>query len=187
MRIFLPLLGLILFIASCKQPAKKSSTDLDEMAKELKKNSPGINAGAENFSIKAAEGWAKMDTNISGLKCLFVTSALEDENDRFRENLNVVTERCGSMGLEAYMAATRTNLKTLTGYEEQKVSDKSINGMDFTNIKYSHTYGGMPIDVDLYVTVKEGVAYLITCSVKKGELGRWDKYFQPMVESFTIN
>ncbi len=187
MRIILTFLGAVLLLTSCSQPAKKKTKDLDELAKEIKKSSPGVNAGASNFSIREAAGWSKKDTNFSGLKCLFVSSPLENKQDRFRENLNVITERCGEMDLESYYKATAENLKTLTGFEEKKLSDKTINGMEYKNLKYTHAYGGTPIDVDLYVTVKDGVAYLITCSVLKGDLARWESSFEPMVESFTIN
>lgn len=177
-----------LFLAACKQPAKKNSmSDLDELAKEVKKNSPGVNAGSGHFSIVPAEGWTKLDTSIMGLNCTFISSQLDSKKDHFRENLNVVTERCGSMGLDEYYKAALSNMETLGSFKLGKVSDKSIAGLDFKNVKYAHVYNGIPVDVDLYITIKEGVAYLITCSALDGEMEKWAPRFEAMVSSFSLN
>ncbi|MBI3140073.1 MAG: hypothetical protein HYZ15_15970 [Sphingobacteriales bacterium] len=177
----------VLFLAACKQPAKKSSPGgLDELAKEVRKNSPGANAGSGHFSIVPAEGWTKLDTSIMGLNCTFISSRLDSEKDHFRENLNVVTEHCGSMGLDEYYAAAVSNMETLSGFKLGKVSDKSIGGTEFKNVKYSHVYSGIPVEVDLYITVKEGIAYLITCSALSGEMEKWGPRFEAMVTSFSV-
>lgn len=178
---------LLMLITACQQPAKQKTSDLDKLASEVRKKSPGVNAGADNFSIIAAEGWTKKDTSFSGLKCQFIRSPFENKDDRFQENLNVMTELCGEMDLETYYKAMRTNLETLYGFFERKVSEKTINGMEFKNLRYAHTYGGIPLDVDLYVTVKDGIAYLITCSSYQDEMSRWQATFESMVKTFTIN
>jgi hypothetical protein len=54
-------------------------------------------------------------------------------------------------------------------------------------MQYEHEYSGIPLDVKVYAVIKDGVAYLINCTVPRGKLGDWMKQIDEVVESFKIN
>ena len=182
--LFIALAVIIAFSPACKNSTKEKNIE-DDIRKAVK-NNPGINAGSNTFSIEAPAGWTIKDTSLMGMKYTFLSSELENNSDNFKENVNIVTERCGSMGLDDYYSASLTGLKTMPGFERGKESDRSINNIEFKNLKYSHSYGGMPIDVDVYFTIRDGLAYIITCSAKKGEMDKWETQFREAVSSFSF-
>jgi hypothetical protein len=172
---------------SCKSKQKDGPATEKEVEALLKK-SKGLNAGSGNFDVTTPEGWERIDTTEMGMKLIYLMSPQSDANDMFRENINIVTEKTGSMSLENYMTLSKTNMKKmLANFNEVETSDQTISGEPGSVMHYQHEYGGTPLDVKAYVVIKDGVAYLINCTVPKGKLGDWMKPINDVIESFKIN
>lgn len=137
------------------------------------------------FSIDAPEGWTKSDTMINAQQIIFLTSPLDDASDNFRENVNVVTENTQGMRMDEYIETSLQVLRSgLSDFNEGKISERSINGIEFKTLHYSHNYSGYPIEADVWFTIKDNKAWLITCSAKQGEFDEWAPAFETAVRSF---
>jgi hypothetical protein len=171
--------------ASENKPDKENGTgesDISEHSGSTKTDTTG------EFDISAPSGWTKTDTIMEGQRIVFVKSPREGANDNFVENVNVLTEKIGSMQMDEYVDLSITNIKKgLTGFKQGKISDRSINGYEFKCLRYSHVYSGFPIDVDVYFTLQSGTAYIITCSAKGGKISEWESEFDEVIRSFRLN
>jgi hypothetical protein len=142
--------------------------------------------GTGRFSIEAPEGWTKSDTFLMGNEFTFLKSP-EEKNDDFLENINVVKENVGSAGLDEYYDKSLSMMKKgLTGFEEGESGNKTINGIEFKNLKYTHNYNGMLLDVDLYLAIHNRVGFVITCTAKKGKLSQYQPAFDQALRSFSF-
>ncbi len=176
------------FLPACKDSKTKEKGRFpDEIRKEESDKKPGSESGNSQFSITAPEGWTKKDTFMMGQQITFLISPQEDPSDDFKENVNVVTEKTGSININDYLDKSITTLKNvLNNFVQGNISNLSINGLEFKKMQYSHVYGGVPIDVDVYFTVKEGMGYVITGSAKGGTISKWEPRFEEAVQSFKV-
>lgn len=181
------LLTASVLLFSCKSKQKDGPATEKEVENLLKK-SKGLNAGSGNYDVTTPDGWERIDTTEMGMKLIYLLSPQADANDQFRENINIVTERTGDMSLENYMALSKTSMKKmLANFNEVETSDQPISGLPGRAMHYQHEYNGIPLDVKAYVVIKNGIAYLINCTVPKGKLGDWMKPINTVIESFQVN
>jgi hypothetical protein len=66
----------------------------------------------------------------------------------------------------------------------RKTGDITVDGVPAKSIDYSHTVQGYPIDVNAVLLVKNGMAYVITSSIEKGKMNRWEDEINFVVNSF---
>jgi hypothetical protein len=174
----------LLLIVGCKQ--KKALTP-EEIEKAVRKN-PNLNAGSGSYSITAPDGWDKTDTLLMGMRATVIFSPVESPGDDFRENINIVTERTGNKTTEEYLRLSRDNMKNmLTDLKEIDNGTKKINGHTANWIKYSHSYMGYALEVKVYMLIADEIAYVITCTCKKGEMENWETQFDNCVVTFSTN
>lgn len=169
----------LLCITSCKNSGndKKNETA----------NSPGINTGTGRFDIAAPEGWTKTDTVAMGMQTILLLSPLEDVNDNFRENVNVVTEKVGTMSLEKYVDLSKEGLaQMLNNYSERGSGKTTISGEPAEWIDYSHSMNMYEIDGRAYLMIKDGIAYIITATAMRGMQNKWQSVFEEAINSFRL-
>ncbi|MBS1664315.1 MAG: DcrB-related protein [Bacteroidetes bacterium] len=177
------LAGLLLFTA-CKDQSKKPS--VEEVLKQAG-STPGVNAGTGNFDIEAPAGWSKIDTSFSNLKATLLMAP--DTSRTFRANVNVVTESMHGSSMDKYFD---DNVTALSSYMPQfslvGKGEKEVAGL---KSKYLHYYGqspkGLGMEQVLYVISSKGIAYLITCTSKKGELDKDQPSFDQALSSFKLH
>ncbi len=176
-------------LPACKEPVKKpKQTVTDDYKKRASESRPDQKTGNGDYSISASKGWTKSDTIMMGERVVFIQSPREGAGDDFIENVNVITEKVGNMDMEEYLDRSISALeKGLKSYDQEKISDRSINGLEFKCIRYSHDYAGNLIDVDVYLTLHNSMAYIITCSAKGGTIFRWEPEFEEIIRSFKLN
>lgn len=180
-------LALSILLISCKDKAKSDKEKfIDDLKEEVKSDIQSKNG--EPFEITPPEGWTKGVEYSQGQKITFLYSPIEGDGDMFRENLNVLSERVGRTTMKDYLDLNISNMETsLTSFSYDKISDLSINGMDFKSMLYSHSYDGVDIDAKVFLTIQDGVAYIITCSARGGDFDRWNDEFDEAVRSFKVN
>lgn len=199
-RFTLFVVGLILLVACANNQQKK----IDQENKKDSSTGFPPSAGAEDnstvnpakeenrkvgtgrFSIQAPEGWTKSDTFLMGNEFTFLKSP-EEENDDFLENINVVKENVGNAGLEEYYEKSLSMMKKgLAGFQEGESGNRTINGIEFKNLKYTHNYNGMLLDVDLYLAIHNSVGFVITCTAKNGKLSQYQPAFDQALRTFSF-
>jgi hypothetical protein len=182
----------ILFSVSVFLFSYKANKTNESCAEKKMENSPrkyrGIDACSGNFEVTTPKGWERLDTMEEEMEITYLLSPLKGVSDDFRENINIVSEEIGDMPLEEYLTLSKTNMKKmLINFNEIETSDQTISGLPGSAMRYEHEYSGIPLDVKAYVVIKDGVAYLINCTVPRGKLGDWMKPINEVVESFKIN
>ena len=180
-------LALSILLFSCKDKAKSDKEKfIDDLRSEVKSGTES--KGGDSYDITPPDGWTKNVDYSQGHRITFLYSPIEGDDDTFRENINVLTERVGKANMDDYLDLNISNMETsLTGFTHRKVSDISIKGQDYKSMLYSHNYEGVEIDARVLITIKDGTAYIITCSAPKGRYDRWHEDFEKAIRSFEIN
>lgn len=180
--------AVVLVATACQQKSKKDTAAIEKDLKEIVENTPGINAGTGTYSIEAINGWQKTDTVFGGMRTTLIRSRQEDASDNFLENITIATEKVGSGGVEKYFDDNITGMKAqLPGFNKIKDDEITINNERAHHMVYTHSYTGTPIDVEAYFFVKNGIGYVVSCSVEKGKLAQWKPSLDKMVNTFVIN
>ncbi len=174
-------------LVACKNSSNEKIKD-KEKTEVPERNPTDRNKSTGGFSIDAPDGWTKTDTTSMGYSTLMMMSEVEGPKDIFRENINVVSEKTGTMSFESYMSLTDQNFnKMLTNYKEYERKDITVDGVPAKSIDYSHSMGVYNLDVNAVLFIKDGTAYVITSSTEKGKLGKWRKEIDATVASFRTN
>jgi hypothetical protein len=196
-RVFVSLVSLTLIFSACKDSGngkkelvagEKTEQPGDEKTVKGEEKTENDKNDESAYTINAPEGWEKRDTFYMGQKVVFMKSPLEGATDDFMENMNVITEEVGSMEIKEYLEKNLTNMEAgLTGFERIKLYSRDINGREFWVLRYNHNYGGVPIDAKVFFAIKDGTAYVITCSAKGGKMDQWESRFDEVMNSFRLN
>jgi hypothetical protein len=143
--------------------------------------------GYREFTIDAPDGWTKTDTVLFDTNITLIKSP-EEKNDDFIENVNVVSEKAGGYSLDVYYEKSVEMMKAqLHDFREGQQADKTINGIEFKNLKYSHNYNGRRLDVDVYFAISGQTGYVITCTTSVGNISKWQADFDKIIHSFSFN
>jgi hypothetical protein len=182
MKNFLPLLFAGILLVSCQDSKTGKAKDADGK-KELV-----AGKSTYGYAVKAPAGWEKSDTTYMGQKVTFIRLPRENAEDPFMENVNIVQEKVGSYGMQEYLDASISNMeKGLTNFSNEPAEDVKMGDYEFKKIRYGHTYSGVDIDAELYIIIKDGVAYLLTCSASRGQREKYETSFEEIVRSFRID
>lgn len=186
MKYFVLLMATITVVFSaCKESKEKVA---DPLKKEALDSKSGSESGNSGFSISAPDGWEKSDTSMMGQRIVFIRSAQENANDNFFENVNVIIDKTRGLDEDDYIDRNIEQMTSgLTDFEKEKISTKNINGLEFKSMEYSHVYGGIPLDVEVYFTFEKETVYVITCTAKKGLFSKWEPDFEQIIKSFSLN
>ena len=144
--------------------------------------------GTEGFTLKYPSEWeAREDVTYELFKIPFLAiRPLAGENDTYRENVNVVTEKVApKMSLEVYLKA---NLKEMPkGLQSfKKIGTGTLSGGKTPSeyLIYSHKSQGIKMKAVVFFYRKGPKGYSVTCtSTPEGFDGYWD-LFQAMGKSF---
>ncbi len=172
---------------ACKSGTNKEGQSSDALLKTVEEQGAQMNRGTGTFSISAPDGWSRVDTVDHGIEVTFISSAPENDNDDFLENVNVVTEDARDYKLDEYFERSIELLeRDLPGFFKMAPEDRVVNGLTAKQIKYSCLVDSRPLSMQAVFFVKNKIAYIITCTAKKGESLRWEGFFDDIVSSFKI-
>lgn len=181
---YLILAGSLFVMAACQNSAKKPATAEEVLEKASK--APGINAGADKFSIATPAGWVRLDTTMSNAKITFLFA--ETLPNGFRPNINVVTESMRDQKLDDYF---KKNMKVMAEYMQNfvpgAVTEKEINGHKARTLAYSHSQNGLDMDVVLTLIPIDGIAYAVTLTAPKGQLAGYTAQYEEVLKSLQVS
>jgi hypothetical protein len=176
---YLLLAGGLLVMAACQNKTPKTPQEVIEQAAKA----PGMNAGAEKFSLSTPEGWQRLDTTMNGAKITFLFAPTLANG--FRPNINVVTEDMRGTDVDAYF---KKNISVMSQYmqnfQEGKITEKDVNGVKVKYMEYSHSQNGLDMDVTMALLPINGIAYVVTVTTQKGERAQYQPQFNQVIESF---
>lgn len=181
---------LSLFLSACSESKTKAGKKGKDVRKSstVKGNPTDNESKVAGYSISAPEGWEKIDTTIMEHQITVVRSASESLRDDFLENVNVVTEKTGDISLDDYLAGSLKQMEnSRRNFVTKKVSVRSINSIEFRTLEYSHTSAGYTLHVMAYLTIKNGMGYVVTCSATDKSFSRFEADFEQAIRSFSFN
>lgn len=130
----------------------------------------------ELFSIAHPEDWTADLEGKMGTK-LYLFAKLENSEDRFNENINLVTKKIddSEITLDTYTESFEYYINQLDDAKIYKNERVNLNGIEYQNVNYSCSQQGLPIRLEQYFTVKKGEAYILTLTCK---LDTYEKYVE---------
>lgn len=153
-----------------------------------KKTFQNTSFSGKPYTLQFPETW---DVNESGLMGTDRAglSPLEDANDLFRENINVVLENLPTaMTEEAYLALTVKNLVRAFGLPAGTAFAKTrVGASEGYHLRYAFQTGQHELDNDLYIVISKGSAYILTCSNAKGKRDAFKPAMDETIATFRIH
>ncbi len=140
----------------------------------------------KDYTLTCPDSWEKK-TDYMGTDVIYL-SPLEDSNDEFRENVNVIVEKLPSnMGLNQYVDISLKNAgKMLTDYRNLENSAVQLNGLDAQRIVSIYRMGDMRICALSYVIVKGRKAYTITCTALDSTYEKYKQQFEDICGTMKV-
>ena len=186
----------LFIIISCFSCATNSNEDIANLEAKLASMEEKLNKATKEknpnryynknlgFSAIAPTEW-EIKENYQGIPVFFM-SPLENEEDLFQENINIVSENAPGYTLQQYYEANLRGIdQYLTDFEllENPVNI-TINGQKFKKIVYQHTAQTYKLKVSVFFTVKNDTGYVINCTALTHSFDRYNSDFNNFAESF---
>jgi hypothetical protein len=115
-------------------------------------------------------------------------SPAEDQNDTFRENVNVVIEHINEgVSHQAYLEASIANNKRVLGPEaDVEYEPTAINGVEAFRAHLAYQMGAFDLAVDSYVVISGRTSYIITCTATRDSHDAFKPKFDAIVATFVL-
>lgn len=142
------------------------------------------NNSGSDFSITYPENWLP----IPGLPAVVKSAKkapLDSSGDTFHENVNVITEPVPSgVSLDAYLDKNLELMKAnLGGFNLGNTSDSKLGGQPAKRVVYQHN-AGASLKVLAYVSIKNGEAFIVTCSSENKSYAEYEPEFEKIAATF---
>ena len=183
--LFVSLLGII---CSCgetaeqKQPIEKKEKIAVTIPEGWKTTS------GKEFSISYPEDWTADQSGQMGTK-LFLFAPQEDANDKFNENINLMTEDLpsNSIDLDTYVEASEKQIKKYID-DAEIISSKrvTLNGKDFQNVSYTGSQSNLSLKFNQFYTIQDGKAYILTFTCKEDTYDKYDGLGTKIMNTFEL-
>jgi hypothetical protein len=127
------------------------------------------------YQIRYPKTW-QPDTSKTMGADLFLFSPLENESDKFRENVNVLIQSLGgqNIDLEEYKQITEKQFESFVTEGKVFASEIiTVNNKRFYEITYAMTQGKFRLKITSKCFIKNDKAYLVTFT---SEIDKYDGY-----------
>ena len=142
----------------------------------------------KEYSIKAPGDWS-VDVSKQMGTDLVVFSMLENSNDKFRENVNVMIQNMAgkNMDLEKYTAISINQIKTMAadGKIEESKTVKAGNS-SYQKIIYTATQAGLKLKFEQYYFIANNKAYVITLTTEVNKFEIFRPEGEEILNSFLL-
>ncbi len=161
-----------------------TSTSVENVDMKVSGNDQPYHNAQKGYTIVFPSNW-EVKEGFMGLD-VFGLSALKNSEDKFRENVNVVTEDLRTpLTLDEYYDLGVKNLSMLlTDFKEIDTGRVDVNGVPARWIVYDHRMGEVRARVLQVIMVKGDRAYIITATATPEEFDSYRGSFDTIVKSF---
>ena len=137
----------------------------------------------EDFSIRFPDDWEVVE-EFMGTR-VFGRSPQSGADDQFQENVNVVVEKVGSVTLEEYDKISMANVaRIVTDYRLIDSGPTTLGGEPGRRMVMSHRMGQYSIMASCHFAVKDGRAYVVTCTALEDTYDQFAPKFDDIVKTF---
>lgn len=150
------------------------------------KSSQFTSLAKKNYRIEYPASWT-LDTSGLVASELFVLSSLENDSDKFRENVSVIIQNLAgqNIDLDKYKDISETQIGSLGAngkiFESSKV--EAANG-DYYRLRYALNQGNFKLIITSYCYIKNDQAYLITFTSESGKYNQYKEIGDTILDSF---
>jgi len=146
-----------------------------------------IKLGKDNYKIEYPTSWTLDTSGLAGSE-LFVLSPLENDTDKFRDNVSVIIQNLAGQNIdldkykdisETQIAGLGTNGKIL----ESSKMEATAQG-DYYKLKYALNQGNFKLIITSYCYIKNEKAYLITFTSESGKYDLYKETGNKILDSF---
>ncbi len=138
----------------------------------------------EKVSVTYPATWEKKEVANT---IFFFMAPYVRAGQKFRENVNLVTGPAEALFLEDYFLDARKKLpENLEGFKELSSKYIKISGHDCARMVYRFTHKDLVLNAALYLIVKDGKAYSLTCTALEGDMEKFYPLFERIAKSFKI-
>ena len=124
----------------------------------------------------------------SGVVEVYSLSPAESTSDRFRENINILSEKIPEqLGLKEYTDVSVKNAgKALTDFKILDRKTITISGKPAERMVYLHNYKGTVLKAAQAIVLSKGKAYLITLTCLPKTYSKYENAFNKALSSFRL-
>ena len=177
-------LSLLLTLISCG-----GSTIQNEQKAEAVKRITGWELlKQDDYSIQYPKDWELNQSGQMGTKFILF-SALEDQEDQFRENVNLISQDLGSndVDLDQYTEISENQIKTMmtncTVYESKRI--KNASG-DYQKLIYAADQGAFRLKFEQLYWIENDFAYVLTLTCEESKFSSFKQVGEKIMSTFTL-
>jgi hypothetical protein len=143
----------------------------------------------ENYKIQYPSDWS-IDTLKKMGADIFIFSPKENENDKFRENVNLFVQDLTGLNidLDKYAKTTEGQIKEMVTegiiYESKKVTQ--TGRPEYYKMVYGMTQGIFKLKIEQYYFIKEDIAYVITFTAELNKFESYQNVGEQILNSFIL-
>ena len=147
-----------------------------------------INFSTNSYTLQYPKSWS-LDTSKAWGADLFVFSPLENETDKFRENVNVLIQNLKGqdIDLEKYKQITEKQITELA--KDGEIIESSIKRYaagECFRVTYLMTQGNFRIKITSICMLKDDQAYLATFSSELAKYNSYKETSENILSSFSL-
>lgn len=142
-----------------------------------------------NFSLQYPKSWRIDTSKVMGTE-IYIFAPLENAEDKFRENVNVMIQNLSGKGIDLGMYKQITESQIANLATEGKVFESTILKADkgeYYKITYAMTQGIFRLKLTSYCFIKDEKAYLITFGSEFDKYEQYQKIGEEILNSFSLD
>ena len=147
-----------------------------------------IPVNQKEYSIKAPSNWS-VDLSKQMGTDLVMFSMLENSNDKFRENVNVMVQNIAgkNINLEKFTTLSLNQVKTMAADSkiEESKTIKTNNG-SYQKIIYAATQGGLKLKFEQYYFISNNKVYVVTLTTEANKFEIFRLLGEEILNSFVL-
>lgn len=141
----------------------------------------------KNYKLQYPKSWRLDTSGMLGAE-LFLFSPLENQTDKFSENINLIIQDLTgqNIDLEKYKDITDSQINEFV--TEPKVFESSIIKKDkneYYRINYTMTQGKLRLNITSHCIIRNEKAYLITLTIELDKYEQYKKVGEEILFSFS--
>jgi hypothetical protein len=142
----------------------------------------------DNYEIQYPINWRLDTSRLMGTE-FFVFSPLENETDKFSENVNVLIQNLEghNIDLKAYKEITDNQLKNMVN--DSEIYESAIiktDNKEYYKAVYAMTQGKFRLKITSICFIKNDKAYLVTFSAELDKYDQYKKAGEEILTSFSL-
>ena len=135
------------------------------------------------FSIEVPEGYT-FQKDYGEMVPLLIYSPIENDADKFRESINVTSEKFDGDADTYYQANLMGMNNVLKDFKPIENGRSTINGQPVHWLVYTFTYGEMSMKVLAYCFSFNARGYVVTCSASPESFSNYKPVFEKVAGTF---